>query len=264
MTNLLMIGCGNMGGALLKGWVASGLPYSHIDVVKPSPPSADLQLAGVAFHTSLQDIPHAPDLVVWGVKPHQLEAVVPESVAAFGLEPVYISIAAGKTLANLQAYAGDAKIIRSMPNTPVAIGEGITGMCATNNVSKVEQDVVQELFATVGETIWVKEPQMNVLTALCGSGPAYVYYFMECLAAAGAELGLAADQADRLARHMVRGAASLATQNDAPLQTLRENVTSKGGTTAAALAVWMQKNTLDQQSKQALKAAVARAVELES
>lgn len=265
--NLLLIGCGNMAGALLKGWVDSALAveFDHIEVVKPSPPSQDLQFDGVPFYTSLGALQHQPTVVVWGVKPHQLEKVVAPSVAHCGKDAVYISIAAGKTLANLEAMAGGGtKLVRAMPNTPVAIREGITGLCANKAVDGISRQLVGDLFSHVGEAPWLDEGQMNALTALCGSGPAYVFYFMECLAEAAEALGLPKDQADGLARQMVRGSAGLANQSAQALATLRQNVTSPGGTTAAALDVWMQAGTLDVQAKQALKAAVRRAVELEN
>lgn len=266
MTSLLLIGCGNMSGALLKGWMASpfGQACSRVDVVKPSQPTTELQLEGVRFYTSLDAITHTPTLVIWGVKPHQLETVVPQSIAALGDAPVYISIAAGKTLAGLSAYAGaNTKIVRAMPNTPVAAGVGITGLCAAPHVSTPEQQLVQECFSSVGKALWVEEVQMNALTALCGSGPAYVFYFMECLAKAATDLGLDAADADALSRQMVLGAGHLATSSEEPLAALRQNVTSPNGTTAAALDIWMQQGTLDTQAQQALSAAVRRAKELE-
>ena len=265
-TSLLLIGCGNMGGALLKGWARSSATstFGRMDVVKPSAPSADIALDGVTFHRMLAHIDYRPSVIVWGVKPHQLEEVVKESILQFGSVPTYVSIAAGKTLADLQGYAeADTKIVRAMPNTPVAIGQGITGLCATQHVSDTERSCVETLFASVGEAVWIEESQMNALTALCGSGPAYVYYFMECLAAAAADLGLDQAQADMLARQMVLGAAGLACEADETLAALRQHVTSPNGTTAAALDIWMQPDTLDAQAKQALKAAVQRALEMQ-
>lgn len=252
-----------MSGALLKGWMASSLAaeFDRVDVVKPSPPSEDLQLDGVTFHVSLDAISHVPSLVVLGVKPYQLEKVVPEVVRALGSAPVYISIAAGKTLANLDAYAGGGTpFVRAMPNTPVAIGQGITGLCASHHVPADARALVETLFAIVGDAVWVEESRMNALTALCGSGPAYVFYFMECLAKAAQDLGLDATQADRLSRKMLLGASHLAVmQADEGLAALRQQVTSPNGTTAAALDVWMQRDTLDAQAKAALSAAVDRA-----
>lgn len=263
--NLLFIGCGNMGGAMLKGWMASSLKSSltRVDVVKPSPPKDDLKLDSVEFHTSLDAIKHTPDVVVWGVKPYHLSKVVSETIAALGDKPIYISIGAGKDVAALDGFAGQSvKIVRSMPNTPVELGQGITGLCANAKVSAEDKQQLTELFNALGQAAWIEEEQMNALTALCGSGPAYVYYFMECLSGAATQLGLDKDQADRLARQMVLGAASLANQSEKPLATLREEVTSPNGTTAAALNVWMHPRTLDSQALAALKAAVNRAEEL--
>jgi pyrroline-5-carboxylate reductase len=256
-----------MGGALLRGWLAGSVAqtFSRIDVVRPSVPSADLQLGEVTFHHALEEIDHTPDIVVWGVKPAQMKEVVSKSVEQFKTHPVYVSIAAGRTLQVLTGYAGaDVKIIRSMPNTPVSIGEGVTGLCALQNVSGAEKNLVHDLFASVGKAVWIDENQMNALTALCGSGPAYVFYFMECLAQAAAKLGLDAEDTDRLTRQMVKGAAGLASQSKESLEQLRKNVTSPGGTTEAALEVWMREGTLDAQSLEALETAIKRAVDMES
>ena len=268
MTSLLLIGCGNMGGALLKGWAAGSFAeqLTQVDIVKPTPPAEDLQIAGVNFHTSLDAIEHTPDIIVWGVKPHQLEGVIPQSVKQFGDAPLYISIAAGKTLANLSAYTGglNYSIVRAMPNTPVIVNLGITGLCANTNLDEAQGALVEELFSSVGTAAWIDEAQMNALTALCGSGPAYAFYFMECLAHAAEAIGLDSEAADILARQMLLGAAELAASTDEGLVSLRENVTSPNGVTAAALNVWMEPGTLDGQAKDALEAAISRAVEMES
>jgi pyrroline-5-carboxylate reductase len=263
--NFLMIGCGNMGGALLRGWRAAGAlhDYSEINVVKRSLPDAENTTSGVHYFTNLSDIPSTPSIVILAVKPQQLDEVLIACKTQFGDAPIYLSIAAGKTIASMQSILGvDAKIIRAMPNTPVQIGKGITGLATTKNISVQVQQQIQSLFAAVGMVVWIAESEMDAFTALAGSGPAYVFYFMECLAQAAVSLGISEVDADKIARQMVYGAGALAVKSSDSLVMLRENVTSKGGTTEAALNVLMQAGTLDAPIKAALEAAVKRAREM--
>jgi pyrroline-5-carboxylate reductase len=263
--SFLMIGCGNMGAALLRGWCATGAlhDYSEINVVKRSLPDADNVISSVRYYTKLSEILSTPSIVILAVKPQQLDEVLSGCKTQFGDAPIYLSIAAGKTIASMQSILGaNAKIIRAMPNTPTQIGKGITGLAMTKNISVQVHQQVQSLFAAVGMVAWIAESEMDAFTALAGSGPAYVLYFMECLAQAAVSLGLAEADADRLARQMVYGAGALAVQSRDSLAMLRENVTSKGGTTEAALKILMQDDALNAIMKTALEAAMKRSREI--
>lgn len=261
----LMIGCGNMGGALLSGWLNAGAlqAFSQVVVQKPSVPIQEKALNGVRYVTALSDVREVPTIIVVATKPHQMDEVLAQCQTQFGNAPIYVSIAAGKTIASMQRTLGHgAKIIRTMPNTPTQIGAGVTGMCATQNVPTEMRQKLTEIFLVVGLALWIEESEMDALTALSGSGPAYTFYFMECLVDAAVEIGLSRADADLLARHTVYGASALAVLKPEPISQLREKVTSKGGTTEAALKIWMQSGTLDAQAKVALEAAKKRACEM--
>lgn len=260
-----MIGCGNMGSALLKGWVEANTlgQYAEVIVQDISPPSPDRKINGVRYVNQLREITLPPALIVMATKPEQLEAVLAECKNQFGDAPIYFSIAAGKTIHSIQAVLGkQAHIVRAMPNTPAQIGAGVIGLSATENINASTRQQLTELCAPLGLVMWIQESQMDALTALSGSGPAYTYYFMECLAKAATSLGLSLQQADRLARYTIYGAGALAIQSDETLATLREKVTSKGGTTEAALKIWMVPGSLDKQAREALDAAAKRAREM--
>jgi pyrroline-5-carboxylate reductase len=192
-----------------------------------------------------------------------MEAVLPALKVAVGPETVVVSVAAGKTLAFLESHLGKAAMVRAMPNTPAMIGRGVTGAFANSRVGKQQRELVHTLLKVSGPVEWVPgETDIDSVTALSGSGPAYVFYLVECMAEAGRKLGLQADLAMRLARETVAGAGELLHQSPDDASRLRQNVTSPGGTTAAALAVLMAENGMQPLFDEALEAARKRAQEL--
>lgn len=236
MTKILLVGCGKMGSALLSGWLDRGIAKADVVVIDPSLP--DL---GVAVVAAEAQIPAAfqPDVVVLAVKPQVMAEVLPP----YGRfkRAVFLSIAAGKPIAFFQTHLGsDAVIVRAMPNTPAAVRRGITVCCAVSKVGPEARSLCQSLLEAVGEVGWVEdEALMDAVTAVSGSGPAYVFLLAEVMAAAGIAQGLPADLAARLARATVSGAGELLRQSAEAAGQLRQNVTSPGGTTAAALTVLM-------------------------
>jgi pyrroline-5-carboxylate reductase len=236
---LLLVGAGKMGSALLNGWLAAGLPPQQVSVVEPNP-SAELASLGVDINPSAT--PHA--IIVLAVKPQLIDEVLPSLAPFVAGDSVVLSLMAGVRLARLQsACAGAATYIRTMPNTPAAIGCGVTALYCDMAADAARQSG-DSLMQSVGATVWVdNEDLMDAVTALSGSGPAYVFHLVEAMAQAGEGLGLPPEIAVQLARQTVAGAgAMLATSPESAAQ-LRENVTSKGGTTAAGLAVLMHEKS---------------------
>lgn len=240
---ILLVGCGKMGQALGTGWLARGLSAWDLLAVEPdSATAAAASAQGIAVVATAGDIrgDFAPDWVVLAVKPQVLaEAAAP--YAHYATLAHYLSIAAGKTLAELtQALGPDARVVRAMPNTPAAVGRGITAAVAGKGVADVARAKCTVLLEAVGEVVWLDdEAMMDAVTAVSGSGPAYVFLLIECLAEAGREAELPAELAGRLALATVAGAGELARLSDEDAAALRRNVTSPAGTTAAALAVLM-------------------------
>jgi pyrroline-5-carboxylate reductase len=255
---ILMVGCGNMGSALLTG-IARAHPEYGVHAVDPSPKA---QIPSALYYHSLADIPAnlAPDVIILAVKPQQFAMVLPEYAARFKDAPLYISIAAGRTLATLQSLLGEhARIVRTMPNLPASIGQGVTALMANAGCTPTDQNVATALFASAGETLWLEdEAHMHPVTAISGSGPAYIFLVMESLMQAGIDAGLAPWAARLLALNTVSGSAALAKQSEESFATLRENVTSPGGTTEAALATLMRNDALQKLLKQAVTAATER------
>jgi pyrroline-5-carboxylate reductase len=197
------------------------------------------------------------------VKPQVMETVLPAVKSAVGPDTVVVSVAAGKTLGFLEKHLGKAAMVRAMPNTPAMVGRGVTGAFANSRVSDRQRERVHSLLRVSGPVEWVPaEADIDAVTALSGSGPAYVFYLVECMAEAGRKLGLQADLAMRLARETVAGAGELMHQSPDDASRLRENVTSPGGTTAAALAVLMAEDGMQPLFDAALAAARKRAEEL--
>lgn len=241
MSEVVLVGCGNMGFAMLEGWVKLG-DGSGFHVVEPNEAlRARAGAAGAKVYECADDLPSkfSPDLIFLAVKPQVMDQVVPD-YARFG-GATFVSIAAGTTLASLASWVGaETAIIRCMPNTPAAIGEGMLVSYANPHVTAPSKRAVDRLLATSGETGWVDdEALIDAVTAISGSGPAYVFHFIECLAEAGTKLGLDPDLSKTLALQTTAGAGLLARSSDTPPATLREQVTSPGGTTAAALQVLM-------------------------
>ena len=259
---LALVGCGKMGGALLDGWLKRGVAAQDVLVVEPATANVPV---GVKVLSTAAEIPagFAPGLVLIAVKPQSMAEVLP-GYRRFAPSAAFVSIAAGKTIASYTTVLGDATpVIRVMPNTPAAIGRGISVLCANAAASEKTRALATELMAAVGETAWVAdEALMDAVTAVSGSGPAYVFLLIETLAAAGVAQGLPADLALQLARATVAGAGALAVQSSEPPAQLRQNVTSPGGTTAAALAVLMAAEGLAPLMAKAVAAATARGREL--
>jgi pyrroline-5-carboxylate reductase len=260
---ILLVGCGKMGGALLTGWRERGIAKSYV-VVEPAMPAA-LRAAEVAVHADPKELPAdlAPAAIVFAVKPQSLDDVAPHYRRFAGAAP-FLSICAGKTIAYFARRLGpDAAIVRAMPNTPAAIGRGIAVLCANAAASAAARALCGELLAAVGEIAWVEdEGLIDAVTAVSGSGPAYVFLLIECMAAAGVEAGLPAGLAMQLARATVAGSGELARRAPESAAQLREAVTSPGGTTRAALDVLMAKDGLEPLMKKAIAAATRRSREL--
>lgn len=233
---LVLLGCGKMGSALLKGWLVQGVNAASVHVIDPHP-SDWLKAQGVHVNATLPD---APALVLIAVKPQMMGDALP-ALQGFGTDTVFLSIAAGTPIAAFEeAFGPSARIIRSMPNTPAAIGQGITAIVGNALTEKADMDLAEALLSAVGEVVRLNdEEEIDAVTGVSGSGPAYVFHLIETLAAAGEAQGLSADLSMRLAKATVAGAGQLALQaEDSPTQ-LRINVTSPNGTTQAALEVLM-------------------------
>ncbi|BAE49349.1 pyrroline-5-carboxylate reductase [Paramagnetospirillum magneticum] len=261
MTKILLVGCGKMGSAMLAGWLERGVAPGDVVVVDPSSP--DLGAVGVV--TSDAAIPSAfvPDVVIFAVKPQVMAEVVPP-YARFD-RSVFLSIAAGKTIAFFRNHLGaKAVIVRAMPNTPAAVRRGITVCCAGEAVPAVARELCQSLLEAVGEVGWVDdEGLMDVVTAVSGSGPAYIFLLAEAMEAAGLAQGLPPALAERLARATVAGAGELLRLSAESAEQLRKNVTSPGGTTAAALSVLMaESHGIPSLMTEAVAAATRRGREL--
>ncbi len=267
---VLLVGCGKMGGALLSGWIEAGRTPASITVVEPEASSfrkATAALpAGIAHAKSPHELSGAykPDIVVIAVKPQIMDEVVPNFRRFAQDGAVVLSIAAGRTIDYFQDALGKrAAIVRSMPNTAAAIGRGITAVIANAYVSAAQHALCEELLKAVGDVVWVTdEEQMDAVTAVSGSGPAYVFLMTECLAKAGVEAGLPAKLAAQLARATVAGAGALLVVSPEEPKKLRENVTSPGGTTEAALKVLMAPEALPALMTKAVAAAAKRSHDL--
>jgi len=263
---IVLIGFGNMGQALVRGWLAKGRTAASIHVVEAAPAAcavaADLGIgASAAIAAALAD--NAPAVIVLAVKPHQLAAVVDECRGA-APRAVFLSIAAGKTLTALATRLGaGAAVVRAMPNTPAAIGRGMTALIANAAVSGAQRALCAELLAAVGAVAWLDdERHMDAVTAVSGSGPAYVFLLIECLQQAAVEAGLEPALAQQLALATVAGAAAYAASAEVPPAELRRQVTSPNGTTQAALDVLMAEPGLRGLLTKAVQAAAARSREL--
>jgi pyrroline-5-carboxylate reductase len=239
---IFLVGAGRMGGALLKGWLAQGIEPGRIFVQEPSPTpeiAEFLRSAGVRTGAP-PDMPAPPEIIVLAVKPQSMDEVAGAIAPLAGPRTVVLSIAAGRTVASLAAHFTGAAIVRAMPNTPAAIGRGISALYANAAVTADQAVLCEALMAAAGQTVWLDdEALMDAVTAVSGSGPAYVFLLAECLAEAGEAAGLSAELAAKLARATVSGAGELLARSDLSPADLRRNVTSSGGTTAAALRVLM-------------------------
>lgn len=258
---LVLLGCGKMGSAMLEGWLKQGLPATSVWVLDPHP-SAWLQAQGVHLNLPL---PPAPAIVLIAVKPQMMGAALPILAGYGGGETLFLTVAAGTTIATYEAVLGaGTPVIRAMPNTPAAVARGISAICGNALATAADLDLAETLLSAVGQVVRLEgEHQMDAVTALSGSGPAYVFHMIEAMAAAGVDEGLPADMAMKLARATVCGAGELAYQATESAEQLRVNVTSPGGTTAAGLAVLMDAHTgLPPLMRHTIKAAAERGREL--
>jgi pyrroline-5-carboxylate reductase len=263
---LVLMGAGKMGGAMLEGWLAAGLSVAGLTVLDPHPSETLSALAaahGFRLNPPVEDV-SPPAALVLGVKPQTLDAAAPTLAALAGPETLVLSILAGKTIANLAARAPQTRsIVRAMPNLPASVRRGVTGVAASKAVTPAQRALTTALLSVIGAVEWVADESLiDAVTAVSGSGPAYVFHLVEALAEAGVSAGLPADTAQRLARATVAGAGELLHQSPLAPGVLRQNVTSPGGTTAAALEVLMAENGLRPLMKRAVAAAKQRAGEL--
>ena len=261
-TRIAFIGGGNMASAIIGGLIRQGLPATQVMVVEPFEATRVLLKSqhGVQAHPTPGPFLADADLIVWAVKPQSFrEAAAP--VAPFAGRALQLSVMAGIRAADIAAASGSARIVRCMPNTPALVGRGMTGLFDASG-APADRQLAETVIRTTGDVLWVeREEQLDAVTALSGSGPAYVFYFLEAMQQAGVELGLTPEQARALAVGTFAGGAHLAAQSAEPLATLRERVTSKGGTTHAALTALEQAGVKAAFVK-AMHAACVRAAEL--
>lgn len=258
---LVLLGCGKMGSALLAGWLAAGIDAKAFWVIEPNP-TCWLRGTGVYLN---QGVPPAPAVALLAVKPQMMGSALPALQALGNGNTLFVSIAAGTTIATFESVlGGQTPIVRTMPNTPAMVGRGITALCGNAHVTAAQMELARALMSAVGQVVTLTgEDQIDAVTAVSGSGPAYVFHLIETMAAAGEAQGLPADVAMQLARATVCGAGELAFQSPETAAQLRINVTSPGGTTAAALAVLMdQEAGFPALLTRAVKAAADRGREL--
>jgi len=266
---LLLVGCGRMGGALLDGWLARGLAPSETFVVEPDAGIRERlreRHPGVAAVAEAKILPTelAPRAIVFAVKPQAMAAVLPAYEPLVQRGAVVLSIAAGTAIARYEgAFGAETAVVRAMPNTPAAIGQGVSVLCANRRASDEQKALCETLMAAVGSVHRVEdEGLLHAVTAMSGGGPAYVFLLIETLARAGVRGGLPEDLAWPLARGTVIGSGALAAASQEPVEVLRQNVTSPGGTTAAALEVLMAEDGIQPLFDHAIAEAVRRSREL--
>lgn len=258
---LLLLGCGKMGSALLSGWLEQGIDPKSVWILDPKPSEWILSI-GVRVNEMLPD---DPAVVMVAVKPQMMGEALPRLQRFGSTTTLFISVAAGTPMSAFEEVLGrSTPIVRAMPNTPAAVGQGITALIGNGRATEKDLSEAQNLMAAVGLTIVLQdEGQMDAVTGVSGSGPAYVFHMIETLAQAGVKQGLPADMAMQLAKATVAGAGALAMQSDESAEQLRVNVTSPNGTTQAALDVLMRDKTgLQSLMTKAVKAATKRSQEL--
>lgn len=262
--SLLLAGCGKMGSAMLTRWLQSKrLADTQFTIIDPS---YDDEHPGLTIYRNVDELPadYIPEVILFAIKPQKMDAVMPDYAARFGSKPTYISIAAGKTLGALSLQLGEgAQIIRAMPNTPALVGASITVMCPSPRISNEAQDLATGLMEAIGSVAWIHdESLMDAVTALSGSGPAYVFLFLEAMAEAGVDAGLSDEMARRLALQTILGSGILAEKTREDFALMRQRVASPGGTTEAALSVLMEDDALKKLMRRAIRKAAARSCEL--
>jgi pyrroline-5-carboxylate reductase len=263
-TPLAFIGGGNMASAIIGGLIKQGLPAALIDVVEPYAPQRDKlrnQFPGVTVLEAADAALARAGLVVWAVKPQTFKDAA-LACAAHTAGALHLSVAAGIRSDSMATWLGTQRIVRAMPNTPALVGQGMTGLYARPGVSENDRAQVEAVVATTGAHVWLQqESDLDTVTALSGSGPAYVFYFLEAMREAGIQMGLDAATAQKLAIGTFVGASALAAASNDPPEVLRERVTSKGGTTFAALTS-MESAGIKADFVTAMRAAQVRAKEL--
>jgi pyrroline-5-carboxylate reductase len=261
--SIVLAGAGKMGGAMLTGWLARGLDARGLSVIEPHPAGeiSALVKKGVRLNPAPKDIGAVATLVV-ALKPQTFREAGAMLKSFAGPSTLVVSIMAGTTIASISGVCGGS-VVRAMPNTPAAIGRGITVAVAAKNVSTAQRTVADALLRATGAVEWIDDENlMDAVTAVSGSGPAYIFLLAEELARAGVEAGLPPDLATKLARETVAGSGELLHRSDLASATLRQNVTSPGGTTAAALEVLMGPDGMQSLLTRAVAAATRRSREL--
>jgi pyrroline-5-carboxylate reductase len=261
--HIAFIGGGNMASAIIGGLIRQGMKPEQITVVEPFAETAAKLLADFGI-TALPGAGPAlaqADLVVWAVKPQMFsEAAAP--VMPYTRQALHLSVAAGIRTDSIGRWVGTERVVRCMPNTPALVGQGMTALFPCASVTAADKQLVEQVIATTGQYLWVsEEPQLDAVTALSGSGPAYVFFFLEAMTEAGVGMGLSAAQAYQLAVATFSGASSLAAASSEPAEVLRQRVTSKGGTTYAAITA-MEAAGIKPAFVKAMQAAQVRAAEL--
>jgi pyrroline-5-carboxylate reductase len=264
---VVLAGAGKMGGAMLAGWMERGLAADRIIVQDPGPPPEIAELlvrAGIRRVAEIESLPRSPAVIVAAVKPQVMDEVFPRVARLAGPGTLTITIAAGKSIASFARHLPQgAAVVRAMPNTPAAIGRGVTVCCANPHTRAAQREDCERLLSAVGSVHWIDdEALMDAVTAVSGSGPAYVFALVEALAEAGVAAGLPRELANQLARETVSGSGELLARSPLAAEELRRNVTSPGGTTAAALAVLLAEQGLGALMREAVAAATKRGREL--
>lgn len=263
MSSIVIVGAGNMGGALVRGLIAKNLAkqLTIIDPALKAPDARRFRAAGASIAKSPVEI-KKPKVIIFAVKPQMMPSVV-TLYASLARNALIISIAAGTSTHKISDWLTTSAVVRAMPNTPASIGKGITAIYATPQVTASQRSYAEKLMRSVGDVIWLdREESIDPVTAVSGSGPAYIFFMVEALAKAGVAVGLPPDAASKLARKMVEGAGALLAERKETAEALRRAVTSPGGTTEAALKILMSERGLEPLMRAAIEAATARGQEL--
>ncbi|AMC13179.1 pyrroline-5-carboxylate reductase [Liberibacter crescens] len=262
---IALVGAGKMGTAILSGWLEGGIPPSSMMVIDPKP-SIEATAKIREYNIAYKNIPPQnikAEIVLIAVKPHDIDTVIPIIKSLIEETTIVISIAAGKTLAYFRKNLGDIAIIRAMPNIAATVKCSVTAVFANKKINSNAHQKVNKLLSILGTVEWLlKEEDMDIVTALSGSGPAYLFYLIECMANAACKLGLPQNLSVRLARDTIIGSSELIRQSTDEISTLRENVTSPGGTTEKALSVLLGKDGMQALFDKALAAAQMRSKEI--
>jgi len=263
VSSIVIVGAGNMGGALARGLIAKkhAKQLVLIDPALKAPDARRFRAAGVTIAKTPAEI-KKPKAIIFAIKPQMMPSVV-TLYAGIAKSALIISIAAGTTTHKISDWLTTSAVVRAMPNTPASIGKGITALYATSHVTLAQRALAEKLMRAVGDVIWVeREELIDPVTAVSGSGPAYVFFLVEALAKAAVSVGLPPDTALKLARKTVEGAGALLAERKEAAEDLRRAVTSPGGTTEAALKILMSERGLEPLLRAAVEAATARGQEL--